>query len=72
MADTSWFARAGADTSELLIVKAGTLIDGTGAPPRRGVQLVIRAGRIVDIVEGGAAPSDAQVVDYPGRRSCPA
>ena len=35
---------------DLLIVKAGTFIDGTGAPPKRGVQLVIRAGRIVDVV----------------------
>jgi imidazolonepropionase-like amidohydrolase len=49
--------------SSTLIVKAGTLVDGTGAPPRRGAQIVIRGGRIVEVGPIGDAPSDAQVID---------
>jgi len=51
------------DQSSTLIVKAGTLVDGTGAPPRRGAQITIRDGRIVEVGPIGDAPSDAQVID---------
>jgi imidazolonepropionase-like amidohydrolase len=52
-----------ADPSSTLIVKAGTLVDGTGAPPRRNAQITIRDGRIVEVGPIGDAPSDAQVID---------
>lgn len=55
----------------LLIVKAGTLVDGTGGPARHGVQLVLQAGRIVDVVQSGDVPSDAQVLDYSGQAVVP-
>jgi imidazolonepropionase-like amidohydrolase len=49
---------------QLVIVRAGTLVDGTGAPPRHDVQVVIQDGRIVDVAAGGDVPSDARVLDY--------
>jgi imidazolonepropionase-like amidohydrolase len=46
---------AGAD----LTIRNARLYDGTGAPPRAGVSIRIRDGRIVEIRGGGAAaPSD--------------
>jgi imidazolonepropionase-like amidohydrolase len=46
------------------VVKAGTLIDGTGSAARRGVQVYVRDGRIVDVGPSGDVPSDAVVLDY--------
>jgi imidazolonepropionase-like amidohydrolase len=57
--------------SPLVIVKAGTLIDGTGAAPQRGVQITIRDGRVVDVGPSGDVPSDAQVLDYSGQAVVP-
>jgi imidazolonepropionase-like amidohydrolase len=48
----------------MLVVKAGTLVDGTGASPRRGVQIYVRDGRIVDVGPSGDVPSGAQVLDF--------
>ena len=56
--------QATASPDALLVVKAGTLVDGTGAAPRRGVQVYVRDGRIVDVGSGGDVPSDAQVLDH--------
>ena len=50
--------------SSLTIVKAGTLVDGTGAGPQRGVQIVVRDGTIVEIQPAGDVPSDARELDY--------
>lgn len=55
----------------LLIVKAGTLVDGTGAPARRDVQVYVRDGRIADIGPIGDVPSDASVLDYSGQSVVP-
>jgi imidazolonepropionase-like amidohydrolase len=41
------------------VVRCGTLFDGTGAPTRDGVDLVVEDGRLAD----GPAPSGADVVD---------
>ncbi len=38
--------------AELLISNA-RLIDGTGSPPREGVSILIRDGRIAEIAAGG-------------------
>src|SRR5262245_2877354 len=51
-------------TASLLVVKAGTLVDGTGAAARRGVQIYVREGRIVEVGPSGDVPSDAEVLDY--------
>ena len=63
MADVS-SAAAGDDRSALLVVKAGTLVDGTGAAPRRGVQIYVRDGRIAEVAASGDVPSDARVLDF--------
>src|SRR5215212_10880191 len=48
----------------LLVVKAGTLVDGTGTAPRRGVQIYVRDGQILDVGPSGDVPSAARVLDY--------
>ena len=57
--------------SSLLVVKAGTLVDGTGSAPRRGVQIYVRDGTIEDIGPSGDVPSDAEVLDYSGQAVVP-
>lgn len=57
-------ATSGPDRSSLLVVKAGTLVDGTGAAPRRGVQIYVRDGRIAEVAASGDVPSDARVLDF--------
>src|SRR4051794_309977 len=59
------------EASGLLVVKAGTLIDGTGAAARRGVQVYVRDGRIVDVGPNGDVPSDASVLDFSGQAVVP-
>jgi len=45
-----------------------TLIDGTGAPPRRGMTVIIRGGRIDSIGKsGGKRPAAARTIDLQGR-----
>src|SRR5688572_18078855 len=55
----------------LLVVKAGTLVDGTGAPARRDVRVYVRDGRIVDVGPIGDVPSDASVLDFSGQGVVP-
>jgi len=45
------------------VIRAGRLIDGTGAAVQRDRALYIEDGQIVGIEAAGAAPSDAEVVD---------
>lgn len=48
------------------LVRAGTLIDGTGGPPKRDVLITIEAGRVKAIDPGGRAPAGARVLDLSG------
>lgn len=52
-----------------LVLTGATLIDGTGAPLRPGMTLVLRNGRIDAIHEDGGAPlpEDARVLDLNGQ-----
>src|SRR2546430_9347097 len=48
------------------ILRAGTLIDGTGAPPVRDAAVVIHNGRIETVTTAGASagpPADHEVID---------
>src|SRR5881296_3722023 len=48
------------------ILRAGTLIDGTGAPPVRDAAVVIHNGRIEAVTTGGGSaspPADIEVID---------
>jgi imidazolonepropionase-like amidohydrolase len=53
----------------ILVIENGTLIDGTGSPPRPNGRIVIRDGKIAEVVS--AAPSDraggAGFIDAAGR-----
>ena len=55
-----------------LVLANATLIDGTGAPARPNVTLLIENGRIAAVHEGDAAtPPNAEVVDLSGRYLLP-
>jgi imidazolonepropionase-like amidohydrolase len=50
-----------------VFIRNSTLIDGTGNPPRTGVDLLIRSGEVASIGKGMAAPDEAVVVDGTGK-----
>ena len=48
----------------LTVIRAGTLIDGTGSTPKKGQLIFVRGQRIEKVADGGAdIPRDAKVVD---------
>jgi imidazolonepropionase-like amidohydrolase len=47
-------------------IQAGTLIDGTTAPPRSQVTILVRDERIVSIESGFVAPAGAEIIDLRG------
>jgi imidazolonepropionase-like amidohydrolase len=53
------------EAGDLRVFVNATLIDGTGAPPRAGVSIEVREGRIVDVYQTGSrqAVGDAAIVD---------
>jgi imidazolonepropionase-like amidohydrolase len=56
----------------MTVVRAGTLIDGTGAAPLRDVSLLVRDGKIETITANGAAPSARDdVIDASGMTVLP-
>ena len=57
----------------LLAIQNGRLVDGTGAPPREGITVLIKGDRIAAV---GAAseikvPPDARVIDAAGKTILP-
>ena len=44
-----------------LIIRGATLIDGTGAPPRGPVDIVIEKNRITQVADVVGAPARAQL-----------
>ena len=52
-----------------LLVRGGTLVDGTGAPPRRA-DVRVRDGRVVEIAPG-LEPDGETVVDAAGAYVAP-
>ena len=59
--------------SEMLVLKGGTLIDGTGRPPIENSVIVIEGGRFKTIGQGSEIPipPDATVVDLSGKTVLP-
>src|SRR5688572_30985604 len=56
----------------MTIVRAGTLIDGTGAAPVRDVSLVLRDGRVDAITTGHSTPgANEEVIDASGMTVLP-
>src|SRR5688572_33388832 len=48
------------------VVRAGTLIDGTGADPIRNATLVIEGTTITRVNDNGDIPREAEVIDAAG------
>ncbi len=59
--------------SDYLVLRGGTLIDGTGSPPLSEAVVIIQGNRIQSIARLGEAklPSDAQVIDCRGKTVLP-
>jgi imidazolonepropionase-like amidohydrolase len=57
----------------MIVLKGGTLIDGTGAAPVRDTGVVIRDGRIEAVTTAGANtwPKDAEIIDASGKTVLP-
>ena len=55
---------------QLTVLRGGTLIDGTGAPPQANTVLIIRGNRI-DSIGSGDVPSGARVIDVTGKYVVP-
>ncbi|MFZ5719138.1 MAG: amidohydrolase family protein [Pseudomonadota bacterium] len=60
-------ALAGPAAAETVLYRNAALIDGTGAPPRAGVSVLVDGERIAAVGEGLAAPDGARVVDLTGK-----
>lgn len=59
------------DTPVVTAIRAGTLIDGTGAAPARNVVIVIRGDRITAIGSDLAVPRGATLIDLSGATVLP-
>ena len=53
------------------VLRNARLLDGTGAPPRAGVDVVLEGGRIATVGAASVAVGDAEVVELEGRTLCP-
>ena len=63
---SGWVAAQPAPASkEVIVLRAGTLIDGKSSTPRRDVAIVVRGNRIESVSDGASAkaPAGARVVD---------
>ena len=62
-----------ASSGATLIIRGGTLIDGTGGAPREASTIVVRDGRITAVVDEGEleVPAGAKVVDASGKYVVP-
>jgi imidazolonepropionase-like amidohydrolase len=54
-------------TAQVTVITHATLIDGSGAPPRPDVTIVMENGRIRDLGPAVAVPSGATVIDATGK-----
>jgi imidazolonepropionase-like amidohydrolase len=55
---------AAQSSATVTVIRAGTLIDGTGDKPRKNQLIFVRGGRIEKVADGSAAiPADAKVID---------
>jgi imidazolonepropionase-like amidohydrolase len=54
-----------------VLLRAGTLIDGTGAAPRRGVDVLVKDDRIEAVGANLAAPAGATTIDLAGQTLLP-
>jgi imidazolonepropionase-like amidohydrolase len=67
------FAVSGAIAAPLTVYRHAQLIDGTGAPPKSAITVVVDGERITKVVPdtGFTPPSDATIVDLTGKTIMP-
>ncbi len=53
-----------------VVIRAGTLVDGTGAPARRA-DVAVERGRVVSVSDAGTGPDAETVIDAEGLVVCP-
>ena len=54
------------------VLRGATLVDGTGAGPRRDTAILVEGGRIAAVLDAGAEwPAEAEIVDLPGMTVLP-
>jgi imidazolonepropionase-like amidohydrolase len=58
-------------THAVVLLRNATVIDGTGAAPRRGVDVLVSGDRIAAVGDELAPPAGAQVIDLGGRTLVP-
>lgn len=51
---------------QTIVIRAGTLIDGSGAAPVRDASILVRGDRIEAVGNGISVPADAEVIDLSG------
>ncbi|HUJ15203.1 MAG TPA: amidohydrolase family protein [Thermoanaerobaculia bacterium] len=65
------FSATIASAQQVTVIKAGTLIDGTSAQPRKNQTIVIRGDRIESVGGDVAVPAGAKVIDLSGMTVLP-
>jgi imidazolonepropionase-like amidohydrolase len=55
------------ETNQALVIRGGTLIDGTGKPPQVGVTILIDAGKIQAVDPHAKVPDRARIIDATGK-----
>ena len=55
----------------LILIRDVRLVDGTGAPARTGMSVLIRDGRIAEVGPGLAAPEGARIIEGAGKTLTP-
>src|SRR5213082_374347 len=62
---TSTMGTHATSEAKSIVIRAGTLIDGTSAQPKRNQVIIVRGNRIVSVGDGTSAqaPADAQTID---------
>ena len=55
-----------APAARVVAIRAGRLLDGTGAAPRENVVIVVRGNRVAEVGPGVSVPAGAEVVDLSG------
>ena len=60
-------ALAGPALAQDLVLQNATIIDGTGSPPREGVTIVVRGGRIASLDSSAAPSPGTRTIDLQGR-----
>jgi hypothetical protein len=54
-------------SAQTLVFEHATVIDATGAPPKRDVSVVVSAGKIATVAADAPAPTGATVIDASGK-----